>query len=170
MDDLFSSQEREIVKSEKVVVGLVHRYSFLTNLAWEMSLGSYWKHRASVKSLRESEVSTHARWRTRFSIGHEYGDISDITNKYVLAQVLILTNKNLILSYKKGLRQKKDFALVIPLDGLKSVQEKRMPRRNLTMKFETRGKEGKVLSFDILLMDLNDRRAWVDKLNQLILV
>jgi hypothetical protein len=166
VDDLFSSEERTVIKAEKAVVLLRPSKSLKTFALGLLpfGIGEDVQYRAWQKGLKESDVSRH----TRECEEPEYGDLTDITNKYVLVQPLTLTNRNLILSYNKGLKKKRNLVLRIHLEYLKSVQEKRMPRKNLELKFEARGKVGNLVSFDILLMKLSDSQAWLGKINQLI--
>jgi hypothetical protein len=129
-----------------------------------LPFGEYLQRRASARGLRELRVSECTQDGTKV----ERGDIADITNKMVLAQPLTLTNRSLILSYKKGLMKKRNLVITIPLEFAKSVQEKGMLNKYVEINFEVPGKEGNSISFVIWLTHLSDRQAWSDSLNQLI--
>jgi hypothetical protein len=166
VDDLFPSEERTIIEADKVGVLLQPiREEMMVFIDRAMfGPGEYWQRQTFVKSLRESEVLRH----TLDGREVEYGDIADITNKVVIAQPLTLTNRNLIVSYKKGLMKKKNSVVIIPLEYAVFVQETRRPSKHLEIRFEVSRKGRDVVFFDLWLMSLSDRQAWLDKLNQLI--
>jgi len=166
VDGLFPSEERTIIEANKAAV-LVQptREEMMTSIAGSMiGPGDYWQRQAFIKSLRESDVLRH----TLDGREIEYGDIADITNKVVIAQPLTLTNRNLIVSYKKGLIKKKNLVVIIPLEYAVFVKEARRSGKHLEIRFEVSRQGGDVVFFDLWLMSLSDRQAWLDKLNQLI--
>jgi hypothetical protein len=121
--------------------------------------------RAAVKSLKTSELSKFIEgWA-----GVEPGDIGDITDKTVKVHALTLTNKNLILLYKKGVVRKKDLVVILPLEYAKSVEEKGvLAGKRLQIGFQVPGEEGKVAEFDFWLLKLSKRENWLSDLNQII--
>lgn len=165
-DDLFPSEESTIIQAEKAVIGLQPERNIGLK-SFGMSLvpfGQYLQHHFLVKDMRSLQVAKY----TEDGKGAELGDIADITQKMVAARPLTLTNKNLILSYKKGLMKKKNLIMAIPLEYAISVREKRLPGKHLEISFEVPNKEGNQMYFDVWLMRLKDRQAWLDKLNRLI--
>jgi hypothetical protein len=165
VDDLFISEERMIMEADRAVVSLKPDLSLGKTFALGLlPLGEYLQRRASAKGLRELGVSEHTQDGTKA----ERGDIADITNKTILAQPLTLTNRSLILSYKKGLMKKRNLVITIPLEFAKSVQEKGLLNKYVEINFEVPGKEGNSISFDIWLTHLSDRQTWLNSLNQLI--
>ncbi|MGD0159930.1 MAG: hypothetical protein ABSB89_06495 [Candidatus Bathyarchaeia archaeon] len=122
------------------------------------------QHHFLVKDTRSLQVAKY----TQDGKEAECGNMADITQKLVATKPLTLTNKNLILSYRKGLRKKKNVVLAIPLEYAKSVQEKGLAAKHLEIRFEVPKKEGKTINFDLWLVGLKDRQAWLGKINQLI--
>jgi hypothetical protein len=121
--------------------------------------------RGSVKTLKTSELSKFIDgWA-----GVEPGDIGDITDKTVNARALTLTNKNLILLYKKGALRKKDLVIVLPLEFAKTVEEKGgLTGKRLEIGFQVPSEEGKLAEFDFSLFKLSGRENWLNDLNQVI--
>lgn len=173
MDSLPLSEERIIIQAEKarVLIRLDRNLkNFGKSLVWDfLPFGKYLEHKSLAKDLRVIQVVEH----TLNDKKAERGDIADIIQREMTeVRPLTLTNKNLILSYKKGLKKKKNLVMTIPLEYAKSVRQKAyahgLPNKQLEMRFELPRKEENTVIFDVWLMDLKDRQAWQDNLNQLI--
>jgi hypothetical protein len=165
VDEMFPYEERTIMKADRVKVGLQPERNLGKDFAWGMlPFGQYLQRHFLIKDMRASQVAKY----TQDGKQAEFGDIGDITQKLVIAQPLTLTNKNLILAYRKGLMNKRNLVIAIPMEWAKSVQEKGLPHRHLEIRFEVPRKEENTKNFDIYIFGLKDRQAWQDKLNQLI--
>lgn len=178
VDDLFPSEERTIIKADKAGVGIQPLKEERMTAVWDLGGGEYRLRQNLIKSLRESELSKHTQESSREV---EYGDFADIALKLVGAQPLTLTDRNLIISYQKGLwkiflrkvlrKPKSDTRalFIIPLKYAVFAEEKGRPR-HLEIRFDVPTKGGDVVLFDLWLTGLSsgDRQSWLDKLNQVI--
>lgn len=107
-----------------------------------------------TKSLRQSGV--------------EAGDVKDAMDRVLKLQELILTNRNLILFYRKGLVSKKDKVITLPLEYAREVQgKKRLTTRFINVNFMVPS-EGKSVEFQLRLIRLKDPDAWLRELGRII--
>ncbi len=102
----------------------------------------------------------------------ELGNMLDLARQFVVANPLILTNKNLMLFYSRGLFRKKSAVIVLPIAYAKSVQLKGRGR-TLEILFEVQktNEEG-VMGFEIWIwhpaLSESDLENWLVNINQLI--
>lgn len=100
--------------------------------------------------------------------GVEAGDVKDGMDKVLKLQELTLTNKNLILFYRKGLVSKKDKVITLPLEYAKEVQgKKRLTTRFINVNFMAPS-EGEPVEFQLRLIRLKDPDAWLRELSRII--
>jgi len=97
----------------------------------------------------------------------EAGDIKDISDKVLKLRELTLTNKNLVMLYRKGTLRKKDKLIGLPLEYAKSVEEKGRMRKFLQVRFEVPSEEKKPINFD-LKMWVKRREVWLNELSCII--
>ena len=98
----------------------------------------------------------------------EAGDVKDAMDKVLKLQELILTNKNLILFYRKGLVSKKDKVITLLLEYAKeAIGKKRLTTRFINVNFLVPSKE-KPVEFELRLIGLKDPDMWLRELNRIV--
>lgn len=166
MDDLSSSEEVTLIKADKAWVGL-HLIPEEQRIFVDRTIiGVGWlsQFQAFLRSLRESGVLKH------YDNGRqiEYGDIADLARgRGISTESLTLTNRNLIVSYKKGLLKKRDLTIMLSMEYAVFVQEKKRPKR-LEMRFQMSKEDGDLVFFDLWLTRLGDTKVWLERLDELI--
>jgi len=170
---LFPSEERTIMQADKarVIIRLERNLrNFGKSFVWDfLPFGKHLERRSLAKDLKGLQVTEYIQDGKEA----ERGDIADIIQREIIeVRPLTLTNKHLILSYKKGLKRKKNLVVAIPLEYAKSVRQGAyalgLPKKQLDIRFEVSREEENTISFDVWLLDLRDCQAWLDKLNQLV--
>lgn len=96
----------------------------------------------------------------------EAGDIKDIADKALKLRELTLTNKNLVMLYRKGTLRKKDKLIGLPLEYAKSVEEKGRMRKFLQVRFEVPSEEKKPINFDLKIW-VKRREIWLNELTHI---
>lgn len=96
----------------------------------------------------------------------EAGDIKDIADKALKLRELTLTNKNLVMLYRKGTLRKKDKMIGLPLEYAKSVEEKGRMRKFLQVRFEVPSEEKKPINFDLKIW-VKRREVWLNELSRI---
>lgn len=96
----------------------------------------------------------------------EAGDIKDIADKALKLRELTLTNKNLVMLYRKGTLRKKDKLIGFPLEYAKSVEEKGRMRKFLQVRFEVPSEEKKPINFDLKIW-VKRREVWLNELSRI---
>lgn len=151
--------EEKILSQEKALVSLIPRRgrggSFLRGFSWILG-GAVLRHfqtSSFLKSFKTGEV--------------EAGDIKDIADKVLKLRELTLTNKNLVMLYRKGTLRKKDKMIGLSLEYAKSVEEKGRMRKFLQVRFEVASEEKKPINFDLKIW-VKRREVWLNELSRII--
>jgi len=152
--------EDKILSQEKAIVSLIPRRSLGGRFLRGFSLilgGAILRHfqtSAFLKSFKKEEV--------------EVGDIKDITDKALKLRELTLTNKNLVMLYRKGRLRKKDKIIVLPLECARSIEEKGRIKKFLQIRFEVPSEEKKPINLDLNIFNLKRREVWLNELNHIV--
>lgn len=151
--------EEKILSQEKALVSLIPKRGrggkFLRGFSW-IAGGLILRHFQTsrfLKSFKKGEV--------------EAGDIKDMADKVLKLRELTLTNKNIVMLYRKGTLRKKDRLIALPLEYAKSVEEKGRMRKFLQIGFEVPSEEEKPVNFDLKVW-VNRREVWLDELSRII--
>ena len=154
-----SESEEEILRADKALVSLVPKRSgagrFMRGFSWILG-GAILRHFQTgsfLKSFNKGEV--------------EAGDIKDVVDKTLKTRQLILTEKNLIITYRKGTLRKKDMILGFPLEYAKSIEKKGSIKKFLNVEFEVVSEE-KPVNFYLKIW-LKKPEVWLNELKRLIL-
>jgi hypothetical protein len=165
LNHLLPQQENVIIQTEKATIRIIpSREEMMAQTTAAMTgAGEYWQFKAYLKRLKEAVILRHYEDGRQV----EYGDIADFTRKVVSARPLTLTNKNLILAYRKGLLDKRTLTAIVPLDYACFVNEKRFPKR-LEIVCQASTTQGDTVFFNIVLGRLKDQQQWLEKITKTI--
>jgi len=99
----------------------------------------------------------------------EAGDIKEIIDKIVKLEELALTNKSVVMFYRKGTISKKDKAVALPLQYAESVEEQRsrIGGKSLRIKFSVPG-EKKPIELVLGLGPIKEPEPWLREINRII--
>jgi len=99
----------------------------------------------------------------------EAGDMKDVTGKFLKLEELALTDKSIVMFYKKGTISKKDKAIALPLQYAESaeVQSGRIGGKSLGINFSVPG-EKKPIEFVLAVTRIKEPERWLREINRII--
>ncbi len=98
----------------------------------------------------------------------EAGDIKDVTDRFLKLEEVALTNKSIVMFYRKGTISKKDKVIALPLQYAESVEEEsgRIGGKTLAIKFSVPG-EKKPIEFVLELVRIKEPERWLREINRI---